>query len=458
MNGIGIDMGSDMGSDTGSGISSQRSGNRNPALYGGLTALVAATLLAGCATGNASSPARLAADATAALTRGNVDRSVRLAEQAVSADPRNGQYRVLLGNAYLRAGRFASARQAYGDAVELGVTDGKVTLSLALVEIAQGDNGAALRRLAESGDAVPASDRGLALALAGDTGHAINLLTQQMRQGENTAKVRQNLAFAYALDGRWLQARVMAAQDVPADQLDARMSEWASLTRPDAARQRVAGLLKVPMVNRDAGLPKALALTNSASIDELAEQVAPEGPQQPSAQLAADEELPALEDVAPVRQSAALTTPARAPYMAPTPAYAPAPAAKSAPLVTQASASRIAAAPRKPVVAATPLSVGQGTHLLQLGSFASAEGANRAWQHYSARMPQLRSYRNVTTQVTVNGKKFWRLQVAGFAGKGVADTTCGTVKARGGACLVMAAPKPVAPGQRTTDMRLASRR
>lgn len=444
------------GIDMGNGISGRQPGNRNRALYGGLTALVAATLLAGCATGNASSPARLAADATEALSRGNVDRSIGLAEQAVSADPRNGQYRVLLGNAYLRAGRFASARQAYGDAVELGVTDGKVALSLALVEIAQGDNGAALRRIAESGDAVPASDRGLALALAGDTGHAINLLTVQMRQGENTPKLRQNLAFAYALDGRWLQARVMAAQDVPADQLDARMSEWASLARSDAARQRVAGLLKVPVVNRDAGLPKALALSNSADIEQLAEQAAVEGSQQQSAQLAAGEELPALEDAKPARLAVAF--PAPAPYIAPSKVYAPAPVAKPVSVAARASAPRTVAAPRKPVAAANPAPIGQGTHLLQLGSFASAEGANRAWQHYSARMPQLRGYRNVTTQVTVNGKKFWRLQVAGFAGKGVADTTCGTVKARGGACLVMAAPKPAAPGQRTMDMRLASRR
>jgi hypothetical protein len=62
----------------------------------------------------------------------------------------------------------------------------------------------------------------------------------------------------------------------------------------------------------------------------------------------------------------------------------------------------------------------------------------------------------VTTQATVNGRRFWRVQAAGFVGQASAATLCRSVKARGGACLVMAAPR-VAPPQpgRTTDTRLA---
>ena len=44
--------------------------------------------------------------------------------------------------------------------------------------------------------------------------------------------VRQNLAYAYALAGNWRAARVMAAEDVPADQLDARLAQWAASAAP----------------------------------------------------------------------------------------------------------------------------------------------------------------------------------------------------------------------------------
>ena len=55
-----------------------------------------------------------------------------------------------------------------------------------------------------------------------------------IRNGENTPKMRQNIAYAYALAGRWREARLMAQQDVPADQVSHRMQEWAEMSEQSA--------------------------------------------------------------------------------------------------------------------------------------------------------------------------------------------------------------------------------
>ena len=62
------------------------------------------------------------------------------------------------------------------------------------------------------------------------------------------------------------------------------------------------------------------------------------------------------------------------------------------------------------------------------------------------------------TQVTVNGKQFWRVQAAGFGGYASASSMCGSVKSRGGVCLVLRGNGPATPGQqRPTETRMAKR-
>ena len=71
------------------------------------------------------------------------------------------------------------------------------------------------------------ADLGLAYALAGQPERGTHVLINAVRNGDRVApKLRQNLAYAYALAGNWPAARVMAAEDVSADQLDVRMTEW----------------------------------------------------------------------------------------------------------------------------------------------------------------------------------------------------------------------------------------
>ena len=68
---------------------------------------------------------------------------------------------------------------------------------------------------------------------------------------EATGRVRQNLAFAYALAGNWEKARTVAAQDVSPADLAPRLAQWASLASPTAAADQVATLLGVQAAAQD---------------------------------------------------------------------------------------------------------------------------------------------------------------------------------------------------------------
>lgn len=446
---------------------------------------LAAGLLAGCAQGGPR-PDQTASRAESSLSGGDATKAVALAEQAVLADPRNPGYRMLLGSAYMRAGRFESARQAYDEAMELGDDSGKVALSLALTDMALGHEAVALDTLEAHRDQIPVADYGLALAMVGRADQAVDLLTQAIRSGEGTPKLRQNLAYAMAMAGHWREARDMASQDVPADQLTARMAQWAQLNDPDNMRLRVAGLLGVPM-REDTGQPAALALANfpapgeqtsgeQAPVRQADSQGAAPSQKAPALARFAAQELPAIDqadhgqpDLAdassapPAEKLAAIDMPppppaAPAPLsrtaardeIRPTPRFAPEPRlARAIPpamvaRTAQAQAAKMRQArleaPRETPRETPRTGIPAGTPMIQLGAFSTQEGAHRAWRHYLAANPALKDYRPVITSAVVNGKQYWRTQAAGFASATPARSLCGSVKARGGVCLVMASP------------------
>lgn len=442
-------------------------------------------LLGGCA-GSASlksASARPAGPVTPA------DRAVARAEQAVQKAPQDAAPRAALGQAYLVAGRFQSAATAFDDAMTLGDNSGRTALGLALAKIGAGRTREAVALLDDWRGEIPAGDLGLALALAGETARGVAVLSDAVRSGESTPKLRQNLAYAYALDGRWAEARLMAAQDVPAAELEKRMAIWALSALPDRNQDRVAGLIGAPL-RSDPGQPAMLALRT----DPLGEQLAAQDPApvrsaavEPAVAVAAAApadtpvaELPALAEAgapAVVEQNLAAQTAAPSPA-APSPARAvaakplprPTVASAFAPLVakptrvarasatvtpapTAAPAIAAAAGPARSGAAARPRVAAGGTHLVQLGAFSSPQGARRAWGIFVQRTPGLASYRMTVTSATVRGKAVWRVAAAGLAGAAPASGLCSQVKANGGACFAYAAPTramPV-PGQPGRD-------
>lgn len=463
-----------------------------------LTTALASATLAGCA-GKAAPPASVSATkAQSAITNGKSSKAIRHAEAAVQAEPRNAAFRATLGAAYMEAGRFRSAATSFDDAMKLGDTSPRTALSLALALTASGKSTEAQGILRDWQNEIAPSDLGLAHTLAGDPERGAKILTGALRDGENTAKVRQNLAYSLAMAGDWRQARLMAEQDVPADQVGARMEEWAAAAQSGNSAGRIASLLNVTPDFGDQGQPIQLALNNNPTAEQLAAEVNANSAEFASAPPALPAynggELPPLDMAqapAPAMVPVAKAAPALPPladaeepelaldsYPAPkvaepasfTEAFdAPAPKGASvAQVVTDAirfvSEPKVQKLPAKAGVApirtasnsapANAVETG-GSHLIQLGSFASEQGARRAWGIYTKRHPELAGQQMVITEAEVRGKRYWRVSAGGYASAD-ARSMCSKVKSKGKGCITWAKNSPL-PGAINDGRRLARR-
>jgi Flp pilus assembly protein TadD len=392
--------------------------------------------LAGCA----SPGPRMAkaSDSRSDMTDRQTAKALARAEEAVAKAPLDFSARSELAHFYLRIGRFASAATTFEDVAALGGSNPRNALGLALAYIGEGRHDEATTLLREHSDMLAASDYGLAIALAGDTSRGVMVLTNAMRGGENNAKLRQNLAYAYALDGRWREARIMAGQDLPGDRLDARISQWARQARPQDYRQRVSSLLGAPMAS-DPGQPAALALSDALRSRAFADK----GTQAFGDSFGA-EELEAVAD-----------EPFTAPAAPPPPSAAFAPARPSVTFISRPVIQGMPDSETSPQTVAEPkldarpvalreaasLPVAAGTassHLVQLGSFLSRDEAEESWTVFVSRDPQLGSHGRSITEAVVNGRRYFRVAATGFDPK-TASAFCDRVKARGQGCVPYAA-------------------
>jgi cell division septation protein DedD len=87
------------------------------------------------------------------------------------------------------------------------------------------------------------------------------------------------------------------------------------------------------------------------------------------------------------------------------------------------------------VPVAKPKSV-SGSHMVQLGAFASTANAQTAWDKLSKRYGVLNGFSAASSTVTVNGKKLTRLAATGFGNAAAANAACNQIKSQGGVCLV----------------------
>jgi Flp pilus assembly protein TadD len=441
-----------------------KTGFTAPRLALAVTTALAGLALVGCSTAAPRGDMSFASAQTA-LAKGQTDKAIIHAEAAVLAEPRNPGFRALLGAAYLEAGRFQSAATSFEDALDLGNEDPRTVLSLALARTATGDGKAAVKVLDDNARLIDPADLGLAYALAGQPERGVHVLINAVRSAEQaTPKLRQNLAYTYALAGNWRAARVMAAEDVPADQLDARLTEWALMSAPEHFQQRVATMLGVTP-RADDGQPQQLALANFPAQEVMVAEAATQ----------ADAPVVAVASPAP----APVQAPVGAPVAAAKPSFAEAfaqpvaaPAARPATArggiqfvsnpVVQELPARPAARVAQRRMAATagftaPAASGKdaGTHLVQLGAYSSKVEAERGWTVLKGKFPQLKDRNVVITEAVVGGRTFWRVAAEGF-GKSSAQAMCGTVKSAGRGCFAYAASSPPA-GAVDRGVRMASR-
>jgi len=435
------------------------------------TAIAMASVIAGCAapqfgTRSASNfggkidkaNIGVATRAMVALNAKDFPAAVKYAEQAVANSPNDAGFRALLGNAYFASGRFASAESAFRDSLALINNQPQVILKLALVEIAQGRHAEALQFLSSARNLLDPADYGLAVALAGQPQEAVNVLEAAARQVGADARVRQNLALSYALAGDWDSARTIAAQDVPANLVDARIQEWMLFAKPSTASDQVAALTGFRPVSGDPGQPTRLALRN---VDTQTAEAAPAVEQPAPQQVAEVVPQPVAEPAPQVAEVAATPAPAAA---SPEPAAAViAAAAAAAPEAPAASAAMAAfnerakvrkakaAAVRAPVRRASlPRTTGNSTSVVQLGAYGSPQRVAAAWNDAARRHKVLRSYSPMSARFNSPKGLVYRLAVKGFGNAEQAKDLCLSLRRAGGSCFVRTVAGDV-------PVRLASR-
>ncbi|MGN6277582.1 MAG: SPOR domain-containing protein [Sphingomonas sp.] len=377
----------------------------------------------------ASQAADLAGKAGNALARKKGDKAVEFAEAAVALQPRDADYRVLLGQSYMQAGRFASAHQAFVDTLSLDPKNARAALNLALAETAEGDWAAARATLNDHAGSIPAADRGLALALAGDPKGAVQVLYPAAREPGADSKTRQNLALALALAGDWRDARVIVAMDLSPADVDKRLGQWAQLAQPRRASDQVAALLGVTP-SQDPGQPIALALNAPAAPIALA--AAEPAPEAAPAPVAAPQPVVASQPV--VAEAAPTAKPVQTASVVFAPRHEVVQQLPAQPVFQQAVRAVVAEqAAAKPAA----LTLDAGNYYVQLGAFDSAAVARDGWARAQRRLPLLAKQTPQGMPFNQSGANYYRLSVGGFA-KADARRLCNQYRARGGQCFIRA--------------------
>lgn len=417
--------------------------------------------------------AKTADKARQALEAGKTAKAIALAEATVSASPRDGSYRALLGQAYLNDGRFQSAATALTEAMDVGVVDSHTVIALALAQVALGQNDEAIALIKNHSDVVPASDAGLALALAGDLNPAIYVLSNAARQPDATARTRQNLALALALSGKWVQARLIAGQDLSPAKIESRMTEWSAMAQQIDPQLRVASLIGTK-AHSDSGMPVRLALSNFAEPTALAAAdnsvilasadpapVADFAPPPPKAAVQPVQEA----DASSAIRSVELPMPERnadgvVPVTElPSPAAADADAKPGAGQIILAKADPYRAAPRVsgeysmeqrpfqkearaivaklllPQIASFDAKKPSGW-AVQLGAYDNLAVAKEKWGTLSRKNAILANFPASSQAATVKGRNYFRLTVNGLTSQSDAVNLCRELKSAGQRCFV----------------------
>jgi D-alanyl-D-alanine carboxypeptidase len=427
---------------------------------------------------NSDVGAQLARKAEASLTAGKFSDAVNFAEGAVTADPRNGAHRALLGQAYLQEGRFSAASMALSEAAELGAVKGDAVVSLALAKIAEGDRYGAVQWLSDNSDGLTSSDLGLALSLAGDHEGALYVLGNAIREPDASAQTRQNFSLALAMAGKWAQSRLIAAQDLPLARVEKRMLEFSSIASTQDKKTQIASLMGIK-VRGDAGMPAQLALQNFTASPIMAEaepeavrvadagamisdmvteaEAAPVDAPAPVAVRVAAVEPPAsavaamvaVVDAAPVRAvpMAAAVEGDAAETLAPAvmlaafdaesaEAVAPVMAVQTEDEAPVSMEALTAVFEQKMARAEAGEALAAASWSVQVASLDSAENAKLAWYDLTARRPVTARYAASTHLARVGTRAYYRLTLDGLPSKQDAQRLCNQLQAAKQDCFV----------------------
>ncbi len=292
--------------------------------------------------------------------------------------------------------------------MKLGDNSARTALSLALALTGEGKLQEASALLNDWEQEIATADVGLALALAGQPERGIHLMSNAIRAGDNTPKMRQNLAYSYALAGRWREARLMAEQDIPADKVSDRIEEWAADDRARGrGRSAWPGCSRSPAGAREYG-PADLSSRSPTRQASTSSPPKPAPRRQREHRAAGPGRSRSARGRAsgdPGGRSSVEAVPAAASTASFQTAFAALRLSQRRLRWTQDSASFIQRAP----VAVARRRAPREPHLVQLGSFASEQGARRAWRASTpSATPSFPATRWSSARRWCSGKRYWR--------------------------------------------------
>ena len=220
---------------------------------------------------------------------GSRDRAIEVLTAAYHANPDNGEISAELGRLALEAGRLDIAKTTLKTAEAKGMRDWKTLSAQGTLLAKQGNHAEAqqyyLAALQEKPDAVSViNNLALSYALDGKAKKSEQLLRKAVASGHEDKRVRQNLALVLGLQGKFDEARQVAAVDLTADQARSSMtflrnmvsspSQVASRDAPDEDWS--------PFADNSAAKSAAPVKAAAAPAQPMAQVVAPKQELKPS--------------------------------------------------------------------------------------------------------------------------------------------------------------------------------
>jgi Flp pilus assembly protein TadD len=154
-------------------------------------------------------------------------------EELVRRNPRNADLRNRFGKALLMAGRPVPAEREFRAVIRLGRNDWKAHNALGSALAAQGRYAEARREYATAmklspGNPKVANNIGMSYILEGKPAEAEKILRTALekvpQESLEARRLRQNLALAVGLQGRFREARYIASQDLSPEEVEANIS------------------------------------------------------------------------------------------------------------------------------------------------------------------------------------------------------------------------------------------
>lgn len=161
---------------------------------------------------------------------GQFDQQLSVLQQLSQSNPGNAQLATHYGKKLVAAGKSAEALPILEQAAAAPAADWRVHSALGsaydqqgLYEKARGEYGKALTLQPDELSVL--NNKGMSYALQGDLKTAETTLRQasQLAKANTQPRIRQNLALVVGLQGRFEEARKIASEDLPQEQVEANM-------------------------------------------------------------------------------------------------------------------------------------------------------------------------------------------------------------------------------------------